>query len=139
MVQIPSPLIYFFILKKQIMFINVSILVQIINAADLRWYYGKDVFVVRVDAKVGTRYDNKLVNEKEGNAISENFCEYGEIKLAFWDYLGTFFLENYKIGDYIIVEGVLSLRKRFYNSIIQMLPELTVYRLYPFLLTEDDD
>jgi len=53
------------------------------------------------------------------------------IHLFIWGRLGTDFLEYYKLNDYIIVEGYLSLSPTRNPKIVK----LSVYKIYPFLLS----
>ena len=56
------------------------------------------------------------------------------INLVFWGKLSQDIANYYKIGDYIIIEGYLSLRdkKMLTNS---KKVEITVVKVYPFLLS----
>jgi single-stranded DNA-binding protein len=60
---------------------------------------------------------------------------FDQLRIAVWGNLGKDLLKYYKVGDYILLEGSLSLRKSisFVNDIE---PELTVMKLYPFILIE---
>ena len=62
------------------------------------------------------------------------------VHLIFWGNLARDVATYYKINDYILIEGYLSLRdKRSSNSIAQPSKqiEITVLKLYPFLLSYD--
>ena len=58
------------------------------------------------------------------------------INLVFWGKLSQDIATYYKINDYIIIEGYLSLRekKKLQNS---KTVEITVLKIYPFLLTDN--
>lgn len=51
-------------------------------------------------------------------------------KLTFWGNLARDVLEYYKVNDYIIIEGYLSIAKRKKSKKV----EITVLKAYPFLL-----
>jgi single-stranded DNA-binding protein len=60
------------------------------------------------------------------------------VTLSFWGNLGNDVANYYKINDYILIEGYLSIRnKPLKNSIFQNSKkvEITVFKVYPFLLT----
>jgi single-stranded DNA-binding protein len=62
------------------------------------------------------------------------------VHLIFWGNLARDVATYYKINDYILIEGYLSLRdKRSSNLIAQPSKqiEITVLKLYPFLLSYD--
>ncbi len=61
----------------------------------------------------------------------------GIIHLIFWGDLARDVTNYYKINDYIIIEGYLSLNKTSENKIKQKLKkvEITVFKVYPFRLT----
>jgi single-stranded DNA-binding protein len=62
------------------------------------------------------------------------------VNLIFWGNLARDVATYYKINDYILIEGYLSLRdKRSSNLIAQPSKqiEITVLKLYPFLLSYD--
>jgi hypothetical protein len=54
-------------------------------------------------------------------------------KLKFWGNLGRDVLDYYKVNDYIIIEGYLSIAKKKKSKKI----EITVLKVYPFLLTSN--
>ncbi len=59
-----------------------------------------------------------------------------DIRLSIWGDLGGDICKYYKIGDYVIVEGFLSLRTNVSGIILDKEPEFTITKFYPFLLTE---
>jgi single-stranded DNA-binding protein len=62
------------------------------------------------------------------------------VHLIFWGNLARDVATYYKINDYILIEGYLSLRdKRSSNLVAQPSKqiEITVLKLYPFLLSYD--
>ena len=54
-------------------------------------------------------------------------------KLTFWGNLARDVLEYYKVNDYIIIEGYLSLSKKKKSKKV----EITVLKVYPFFLTSN--
>jgi len=62
---------------------------------------------------------------------------FDEFRLSAWGNLGLDLLKYYRIGDYVIVEGFLSLRNSSKNKIDKE-PEFTIIKLYPFLLTDEE-
>ncbi len=59
-----------------------------------------------------------------------------DIRLSIWGDLGGDICKYYQIGDYVIVEGFLSLRTNISNSSLDTESEFTVIKFYPFLLAE---
>ncbi len=62
------------------------------------------------------------------------------VTLIFWDNLAHDIVNYYKINDYLIIEGFLSLRLNQMSEIkIKNLKkiEITVIRTYPFILSSD--
>jgi single-stranded DNA-binding protein len=60
------------------------------------------------------------------------------VTLSVWGNLANDVANYYKINDYIIIEGYLSIRtKPVNNSIVQSSKkvEITVFKVYPFLLS----
>lgn len=62
---------------------------------------------------------------------------FDEFRLSVWGNVGNDLSKYYRIGDYIIIEGFLSLRS-LSDEKIDKEPEFTVLKLYPFLLSDDD-
>ena len=56
-------------------------------------------------------------------------------QILLWGNLGKEFLKAYKIGDYIMVRGALFFNKKMLGKKSQKDPKLTVFSVYPFLLT----
>ncbi len=63
----------------------------------------------------------------------------GIVTLIFWGNLACDVANYYKINDYIIIEGYLSLNKTSENKIKQKLKkvEITVFKIYPFRLNSN--
>jgi hypothetical protein len=63
------------------------------------------------------------------------------VHLIFWGNLARDVTNYYKINDYILIEGYLSLRDKRSSKLIATKPskqiEITVLKLYPFLLSYD--
>ena len=82
---------------------------------------------------------NKILSTKFRAQISQ-LRDTRVVKLTFWGNLARDITTYYKMNDYLIIEGYLSLRnnKRF-NLRIQKSKkiEITVLRVYPFLLNYD--
>jgi single-stranded DNA-binding protein len=56
-------------------------------------------------------------------------------KISIWGKAGSNFIKNYKKNDYLIVEGILSLRKSdFEDSNLTTDLEISVYKFYPLSL-----
>ena len=53
-------------------------------------------------------------------------------KISIWGNTGSNFIKYYKKNDYVIVEGILSLRKSEFNSLnVTTELEISVYKFYP--------
>jgi hypothetical protein len=64
----------------------------------------------------------------------------GIVTLTFWGNLACDVARYYTINDYVLIEGYLSLRpKKLSNSLNQRVKkvEVTVLKIYPFLLSYD--
>jgi len=62
------------------------------------------------------------------------------IRLTFWGNLAKDVLDYYKVNDYILIEGYLSLTSEeteYRGSPILRKPEITVFKIYPFLFSQD--
>lgn len=62
------------------------------------------------------------------------------VTLIFWDNLAHDIVNYYKVNDYLIIEGFLSLRTKQTSELkIKNLKkvEITVIRTYPFILSSD--
>ena len=60
---------------------------------------------------------------------------FNQIQISLWGKLGSDFLKYYKIGDYILIKGILSFNKIKSGNRLRKKPNLTVLKLYPFLLS----
>jgi len=62
------------------------------------------------------------------------------INLVFWGNLASDVANYYKINDYIIIEGYISLRNKKDSDLMKQVSkkvEITVLKVYPFLLSYD--
>ena len=62
------------------------------------------------------------------------------VHLTFWGNLARDVVTYYKINDYILIEGYLSLSSKQSLNVNMQKPkkiEITVLKIYPFLLTHD--
>lgn len=60
---------------------------------------------------------------------------FNQIQISLWGKLGSDFLKYYKVGDYILIKGILSFNKIKSGNRLRKKPNLTVLKLYPFLLS----
>ena len=94
----------------------------------------------------------KIVSRPEENIISENIItvnaqvkfakmrkkrSFDRFQIHIWGKLGKHYIKNYRLGDYVIIEGILSFKKFYTAARIKKQTYFTVLKLYPFLLTED--
>jgi len=62
------------------------------------------------------------------------------VKLTFWGNLARDVANYYKINDYILIEGYISLRNKQVSNLMTQISkkiEITVLKIYPFLLSYD--
>ena len=79
-----------------------------------------NILVTKFRAQIPQRRNNRIVT------------------LTFWGSLSRDIVANYKVNDYLLIEGFLSLRnKQVSNSKISKLKkiEITVKKAYPFFLS----
>jgi len=60
------------------------------------------------------------------------------INLTFYSKLADDLINYYKVNDYILIEGYLSLRNKSFESLVtqnQKKINISVYRIYPFFLS----
>lgn len=84
---------------------------------------GKDISKVEVKVQLG-----KLRKKKSS---------FNEFKITIWGNTGKYFLQFYRIGDYIIIQGILNFKRHYSKTSFQKDTKFTVIKIYPFLLTED--
>ena len=60
---------------------------------------------------------------------------FDQIEISLWGKLGSDFLKYYKVGDYILIKGRLRFNKIQYGIRLKKEPNLTVLKVYPFLLS----
>ena len=61
-----------------------------------------------------------------------------QFRLSIWGKLGEDFIKYYRIGDYIIVQGILSFLPSKGQKTYKKNAKLTVLKVYPFVLVEKD-
>ena len=73
-----------------------------------------------------TEFRAQLSQIRKNNIIKNHI-----INLAFWGNLGEDVISYYKLNDYVIIEGYLSIqnKKRF---------KITVFKIYPLLLSSEN-
>jgi single-stranded DNA-binding protein len=70
--------------------------------------------------------------------IRQGKKKFGQFEISIWGNLGNHLIKYYAPGDYIIIEGILSLRKRKIGNPYQKDTKFAVTNFYPFLLSEDE-
>jgi single-stranded DNA-binding protein len=61
---------------------------------------------------------------------------FDQIQISIWGNLGSDFLKYYRVGDYIIIKGILSFKRNQSANPFQKETIMTVIKLYPFLLAD---
>lgn len=97
-----------------------NFIVKIISPLEQR-IVADDIFVVEAQAQF------PKIRKKKG---------FEQFKLAVWENLGKDFLQYYTVGDYIIVQGILSFLPGNAQNQYKKEAKLTVLKLYPFLLAD---
>ena len=59
---------------------------------------------------------------------------FNQIQISLWGKVGKDFSKFYKVGDYILIKGILSFNKIKSGNRLRKKPNLTVLKLYPFIL-----
>lgn len=62
---------------------------------------------------------------------------FGQFEISIWGNSGNHLIKYYAPGDYIIIEGILSFKKRKKGSPYQKDTKFAVSNFYPFLLSEE--
>lgn len=65
----------------------------------------------------------------------KNFLD--RFKIAIWGNLSNEFIHYYTVGDYIIIQGIISFEQPTNKNRDKKAVKFTVIKLYPFLLVED--
>lgn len=99
-----------------------NFLVKIISSPEQRTITGDISFV---EAKIKF----PKIRKKKG---------FEQFKLVLWGKLGKDFVKYYRVGDYIIVQGILSFLSTNAQKHYKKEAKLTVLKVYPFLLVEKD-
>lgn len=60
-----------------------------------------------------------------------------EFEVSIWGKAGNHFMKYYTLGDYIIIEGRLGLKKKSMANGNHKKIKFTVKKFYPFILNED--
>jgi single-stranded DNA-binding protein len=63
---------------------------------------------------------------------------FDKFKIYIWGNLGEKVVTHFRVGDYIIIEGVLSFASINSNTLLQKQIKFTVFNIYPFLLVDID-
>jgi len=93
-------------------------------------YIGSIVKIIEIPNK---KFFNKTIPITKFRAQLPQVRNNAIITLSFWGNLANDVANYYKINDYILIEGYLSIRnKRLKNS---KKVEITVFKIYPFLLS----
>jgi hypothetical protein len=84
--------------------------------------FNKNIFAIQFRAQLPNTRNNRIIN------------------LAFWGNLVRDVEEYYKVNDYVIIEGYVSVcSKKVIHSTVQnsKMVKVTVSKIYPFLLSSD--
>ena len=96
-------------------------------------------FIVKI---VSTPQERLIANEISVVEMTVQFAKLRKKKssdkfqIALWGNLGKEVKKYYKLGDYIIIKGMLSFKKTERKNRIQKDIKMTVIKLYPFLLAD---
>jgi len=60
-----------------------------------------------------------------------------QFEIFFWGALGVVFMEYYREGDFVIIEGCLSFDKVQKKDRFEKNSQFLVLRIFPFILVED--
>lgn len=63
---------------------------------------------------------------------------FDQFKIYIWGNLGEKVLKDFRIGDYIIIEGILSFVSINSNRNLQKQLKFTIFSICPFLLVDTD-
>ena len=97
-------------------------------------------FIVKIIDKPKQSFFN------ENNSVTEVLVKFSQIreaslevvfKISIWGNLGNDFIQYYRINDYIIIEGYISIRNNLFNSsntIGDKQIEISISKVYPFIL-----
>jgi single-stranded DNA-binding protein len=63
---------------------------------------------------------------------------FDKFQIALWGKLGKEFIKYYRVGDYVIIKGILSFTKKKIGNRSQKETKFTVRKVYPFVLADHD-
>ena len=84
---------------------------------------------------------NKTVSITEFRVQVPQFKNSQIIDVVFWDNLGKDVMSYYKLNDYIIIEGYLSIQNSDDSNLVTLKSkriQITALKVYPFLLSSND-
>ena len=61
---------------------------------------------------------------------------FDQFQISIWGNLGKDFIKYYRVGDYIIINGVLNFKEIKSGNLFKKETKMTVLDYYPFLLTD---
>lgn len=96
-------------------------------------------FIVKIVSAPKQRLisDNILVVEtKVQFAKQRKKKTFDYFQILLWGNLGKGFLKYCRVGDYIIVKGILNFKKRKIGKYFRKETRMTVLKVYPFLLED---
>lgn len=64
--------------------------------------------------------------------------EFDQFPVFFWGTLGEKVIEHFRVGDYVIIEGVLNFEFSDSSNFFEKKLNLTVFNICPFLLVDID-
>lgn len=98
------------------------------------------IFIVKIlDEPIQSVFaDQTPVVEITVQFASPKLTGFDEFRISIWGEFGIEVMNYYQINDYIIVEGVLSLRDASTRTVKRNEVELTVYQIYPYLLEGEE-
>lgn len=64
--------------------------------------------------------------------------EFDKFTALLWGNLGEKVIEHFRVGDYVIIEGVLKLQSFYSNIPFQKKLNFTIFNICPFLLVDLD-
>lgn len=99
------------------------------------------VLIVQIISKpkqLSTEGNISLVEIQVQLAKLKKIKGFDPFKIYLWGNLGEKVVQDFRIGDYIIIEGVLSFASINSNNSLQKQLKFTVFNICPFLLVDID-
>ena len=96
------------------------------------------VQIISTPNQCSTQGNIYLVEIQVQLAKSRKKKGFDQFKIYIWGNLGEKAVQDFRIGDYIIIEGVLSFASINSNSPLQKQLKFTVFNICPFLLVALD-